>query len=370
MKKILFLIHALNPAGAQKVLIDMVNNLDPEKFDITVQTMYDRGSLKKELNDNVHYKTIIKTKNKFLFAVLSYLFRRVLNPSWIAKHFIGDEYDYEIAYLEGECTRLIAHNDYPDNKKIAWVHTNMKEVFVTQGLYKTLEDHSNVYKRFDKIICVSDAARTGFYERFGHWNNVGVLYNVVNAELIEKKAEESVEYEYRSCLNILMVGNCRPEKSYDRMFRVCNRLKQAGMKFHVTIIGNGSEKSNLDRLVFDLNLSDCVSMLGEKKNPYPYMKKADVLVCSSIQEGFSTVVIEACILGLPVLTTDCAGMSEILDNGRYGIIVQNTEEALFEGLKNLILNPGILEKYRTLLPERSSFFKKETRINEIEKLFT
>ena len=341
----------------------MVNNLPSDQYDITVQSIYDVGDLSQELAPSIHYQSIVKTKNMLSFQLAAYFVRRIISPKVIADLFIKSGYDIENAYLEGESTRLIASH-VSQSRKIAWVHVNMNEIFTSQGLYRSIDEHKAIYKKFSKVICVSEGARRGFFQRFGEMENVEVLYNVIDGQLIHKKAEEHVEYQRRDGLNLLMVGNFRKEKAYDRMLSVSKKLNNEGYSFHLTILGSGAEFNSISALREELDLSQVVDMPGSIRNPYPYMKQADLLVCSSKEEAFSTVVIEACILGLPTLTTDCAGMDEILDKGKYGMIVENSVEGLYQGLKTVLEDPSVIAKYRAVLPERISYFSKEKRIQE------
>jgi glycosyltransferase involved in cell wall biosynthesis len=99
------------------------------------------------------------------------------------------------------------------------------------------------------------------------------------------------------------------------------------------------------------------------------LKESDLFVCSSITEGYSTAVAEATIIGLPVLTTACTGMKELLEDGQYGIIVDNNDLGLENGLRDVLQHPEILQKYRERLKDRYQFFSVERRIQEIERIF-
>lgn len=371
MKKLLFLIHALNPAGAQKVLVTLVNNMDLNKYDITVQTLFDYGELKDNLNPNIHYKTILKCKNKnsIWFQFKQFILRRIANLTFIANKYIDNYYDFEVAFLEGECTRLINAHTSTKAKKIAWVHTDLRSQFGADSLFKSFDDYKKCYKNFYRIVCVSNSVRDGFVEKFGDLGNILTIYNIIDDEEIKEKSLLPINFVNKPGINFLMVGNFRPQKSYDRLLRVAKRLKDESFAFHITIIGDGSEKNNMEKYADELNINDVVSMIGSLNNPYPYMKQLDMLICSSLQEGLSTVVIESCILEMPVLTTDCFGMSEILDNGKYGIIVENNEESLYDGIKNVLLNPEIIRKIKSLLRQRTNYFSKKERIMFIDELF-
>ena len=99
------------------------------------------------------------------------------------------------------------------------------------------------------------------------------------------------------------------------------------------------------------------------------MAQADLYVCSSRFEGYNLTVAEALILGVPVLSTDCAGPNEILDNGKYGVIVENSEDGLYSGIKDLLDNSDKLRYYKKRVKERISFFDEETIVRQITELF-
>lgn len=148
----------------------------------------------------------------------------------------------------------------------------------------------------------------------------------------------------------------RKEKGYDRLLRICHRLVQDGERFHLTIVGGGSEFNEIEKLQAKLDLDTTVTLLGNQENPYPYLKQADLFLLPSYSEGFSTVLIEAIILGIPALVTECAGMDEILEHGKYGIIVSNDEDSIYKSIRKILEDHSILEPYKKLLPERKDFF--------------
>ena len=367
-KKLLFTIINMNRGGGQRVLVNLVNNLDHDKYDITVLAINNKGDLYKELDSEIHYRTIVKSKNTYLHSFFSFLVRRIISPQIIARLFIGNGYDYEIAYLEGESTRLIAAHRNIKCKKIAWVHVDLLTITGSFGLYKSINEARDAYKKYQHVICVSQGVKRAFVKCFGYSENVSVIYNLIDDKNIKEKSMEIVEPWRGRGLNLLMVGNIRKEKGYDRMMNICEKLKSDKLDFTLTILGGGTEYKTIERIRKEKGLDE-VHLLGAINNPYPYMKQADVLVCSSVQEGFSTVVIEALLLNLPTITTRCSGMDEILDGGKYGIITDNEENALYIGLKKIIQDPQILNHYRALLNDRKSFFSKETRIQETERLF-
>ncbi len=135
------------------------------------------------------------------------------------------------------------------------------------------------------------------------------------------------------------------------------------------ILGEGEERQNLEAAIDKYQLADCVKLLGYQKNPYKYMVKSDLFVCSSFYEGFSTVVSEAVILGIPIVTTDCTGAKEILRDSEYGLITGIDDDSLFEGLKKMLWDKQLYQHYKDKVLERQAFFDMNKVVTEIEQLF-
>lgn len=371
-KKLLFLIHALNPAGAQRVLLELVNNLDFGHYDVTVQTIYDHGDLIQQLDSRIRYRSIIRTQKPLLKRLLGVWLRRVKTPEYIYRHYVEDGYDYAVAFLEGESTRIISGCRNPKTQTIAWVHADFEKLFVCDKVFRSTEEHKKAYQSFDKIVCVSHGSKRGFMYRFGgDWGDkLVVKYNMIDGERIVAASQEKATLPMPTdVFSIVSVGNLRKEKGYDRLLPICRRLADEGYRFHLTIIGGGSEYANVEKQLNELRLQDNVTMFGNQTNPYCYMKQADMLFLGSYSEAFNTVVIEAIMLDVPPMVTQCSGMDEILDNGTYGIILPNTTEEIYEGLKRVLEDPSILDAYRERLPERKAFFDKDNALNAILELF-
>ncbi len=371
-KKLLFLIHALNPAGAQRVLLELVNNLDFDRFDVTVQTIYDHGELIEQLDSRIRYRSIIRSKNARFKRLHSAWLRRMATPEYIYRHYVEDGYDYAVAYLEGECTRIVSGCRNPKTKTIAWVHADFEKLFICDKVFKSAEEHKQAYQTFDKIVCVSHGSKRGFVYRFGDdWGDkLVVRYNIIDGERILAASREKAALPMpKDVFSIVSVGNLRPEKGYDRLLPICRRLVDEGYRFHLTIIGGGSEYENVVRMREELRLQDTVTLLGNQTNPYCYMRQADLFLLGSYSESFGVVLAEAMMLDVPVLAADSAGVCEVLDNGTYGIIVPNTAEGIYENLKRVLDDPTVLDVYRERLPERKAFFDKENALKEILELF-
>lgn len=392
-KKVLFLIHTLQVGGAEKVLVDLVNNLNKEKYDITVMTVINTGAFRDSLDKDINYKTIFnipfinkKSDNKGnkksgnlldngskIKKVLADLYRkawRFINCSKIYKKYIGNEYDVEIAFLEGIPAKIIAASNNKQSKKIAWIHVDLLEERKSEKFFKDIYDEKNTYNKFDKIVGVSKVVKEQFLKKFSYEDSDKFIikYNPIDVENILKKSEEIIDDIEKDKITLCTVGRLTIQKGYDRLLEVVKKLNDEKCKYDLWIIGVGPEEEKLKEYINYNSISN-VKLLGYKENPYKYIKNADIFVCSSRAEGFSTVVSEAIILEKPIVTTECAGMKELLgENNEYGIIVDNSVEALYEGLSCILKNKKVLNEYKQKVKERKQLFSLDKTIRETEEL--
>ena len=168
---------------------------------------------------------------------------------------------------------------------------------------------------------------------------------------------------------MVTVGRLEPQKGYDRLIKIVDRLRKEKLVFQLKIIGEGPDRKQLEELIEKYEIQDIVTLLGFQSNPYKYIKASDLFVCSSRSEGLSTVVTEALILGIPVVATDCSGMMELLGDSEYGLVTQNTDESLFEGIKKMLSDESLRTYYRNKSEERSGDFDIEKTMKEVEKLW-
>lgn len=377
-KKILFVIDMLRGGGAEKVLTDIVKYLDKDKFDITVLSVFDGGKYVEEVKRYVKYDYIFpeyksnnglsKIINSFKYRTVKFMLRR-LKPKILYKCAIKDKYNYEVSFLEGYASIIVSGSTNKKANKIAWIHTDLIKNPWSKEYFK-YQTEKDIYLKFNKIMCVSEDVKIAFEEKFDIRNNVYVQYNPVDENLIRDKAKEKLDIERPNKFLISTVGRLEPQKSYDRLLKVHKKIIDLGYDYELWIIGEGTEREKLEQYIMDNNLASSVKLLGFKKNPYKYLNVSDLFVCSSLIEGFSTVATEATILGVPIVTTDCSGMKELLGNSKYGVITENDENQLFNGLLKILDNNKLYNHYLIKSQERSKYFKLENRMNEIEEIFT
>lgn len=366
MIKILFFIPTLTGGGAEKVLCNLVNNMDKSQFDITVQTI-EQCKPEKFLADGIHYKAVNRCKTAFGRKIFFYWFRLCAELKLAYRFFVKDNYDIEVAYLETIATKIIAQSCNKSAAKIAWVHCDLSLKANTTGNNKKLR---NQYAAFDRIVCVSHAAQRGFHKLFGANFATTVLHNVIDDEKILELANQEVNenqniFEKR----LIAVGRLSLQKNFKYLIDTCGNLRDAGYQFHLSILGEGPERENLEKQIENLNLTENIELRGFCENPYPYMKNADIIVCSSLYEGLSTVIQEALILGKPVVTTPCTGMKELLGDSEYGLIAEDSENGLFNALSLMFDNRNLEKYYGGKATERKENFEKKNVLKQTEEMF-
>ena len=365
MIKVLFLIPTLGHGGAERVLINLVNHMDKEKFDITVQTLFNVGIYEEKLNDGIKYIGGLKhyfPGNTRVFQLFS--------PKMLFKMFVKDRYDIIVSYLEGPSARIVSGCTY-DAKLVSWIHIEqLNEKYVTKS-FRSMKEANRCYNRFDKIVCVSQTVKKDFESLFSVEKKPIVLYNTVEADVIREKSLEPVEdiSFNENEINLCSVAKLMKTKGYDRLIPICKRLIDDGFPVHLYLVGRGEELSNLQNLAADNGIEEKVTFVGFQSNPYKYVKACDLYVCSSYREGFSTAVTEALIIGTPVVSTNCSGAYELLgDNNEFGIVTENNEEALYYGVKEMLSMKAGLNYYKEKAFERGKAFTIDKTVKAVEEM--
>lgn len=391
MKKILFGITSLTLGGAERVLVDLANELSKKaEYEITIFTIYGNGELAKQISPKVKIETIYQKQ----YNELSKLQRKVIAPlkillakNKIYKKYIKNKYDKEIAFLEGPITRIFACGK-ERNKKIAWIHNDISKVFGT-GIKATLKKYldSKIYEKYNKLIFVSKNNLESFTKVYKNNIEKKVIYNYIDSERVLKKADEykpeelkkvdeykseelkkTDEYKLEELKNkqisLLTVARLVPQKAIDRLIKVHSKLINDGVKHKLYVIGEGPEKNKLEEIIKQEQCENTVKLLGAKENPYPYMKFADYICLFSEFEGYGMVLEEAKILNKKILITETAA-KEAIENYSKGQVFENSEEGIYKGIKTVIQKENSKENDT----QGTNLYNNKNIIKKIEELF-
>lgn len=358
-KSIVFGITKLDIGGAERVLVDIINNIS-DKFNITVFTIYSGGILEKELNNNVQIVSLYQNQNRVLPLYI------LLNSRKIYNKFIKNNFDIEVAFLEGPITRIFRFKNKKSVKKIAWVHNDITKVFgndIKAKIKKKLD--KSVYKNYDEIVFVSNENKNSFENLYGNIGKQIVIYNYLDKNRIIEKSKENKEILKKEETPIFVtVARLTKQKGIDRLIKVHKRIIDDGIKHKIYVIGDGVEKDKLKKLIKQFKIEKSFILLGKKENPYCYIKSADYFCLLSLYEGYGMVIEEAKIFNKPILITKTAAVEAVRDY-ENSLIIENNEEDIYDKLKKVLLKK--IDIKRNI--DRTNCYDNSYILNEIQNLF-
>ena len=364
-KKILFLIHDLGQGGAEKVLVNLVNNMDRSKFDISVTVLFGGGVNEQFLAPHIHFHAVFPKEVPGNSKLM-----KLLTPKQLHRLCVKEHYDIEVSYLEGPSARVISGCQDKDTKLVSWIHVEQHTMAKLAGSFRSEQEARVCYNRFDQTVCVSQYVHDDFCRLLNFQKPCRVLYNTVESDKILAGAAEVVpELVEDGQVRLIAVGTLKESKGYMRLLPIIKRLRDEHYPVHLYILGIGPLQQEMEQYIRREGLDDAVTLLGYQINPYKYVSKCDLFVCASFAEGFSTAATEALIVGAPVCTVEVSGMKEMLgENNKWGVVTENSEEALCQGIKNLLDSPDLLSHYKKQSILRGQNFRTEETVRAAEQL--
>lgn len=364
-KKLLFLTVKFDTGGTEKVTYDIITRLNPEKYDITLMSMYGGGYYWDHLPAHIHKKYFFP---RFIRYVIRYV--TTFPGKLVYRTFIKEKYDVEIACGDDIPSRVINHSVNPHSKKIAWIHMDVQERGYQGYEIRTESGRRKFYRNFHHIVNVSFECERKFREKFGSDLPTCVIYNPVPAEEITAKGNAAPAFRLpEGKFNIVCMGRFTPQKGFDRLLDALNALTQKGVSgFYVTILGDGNDRQMLEQRIREYGLENVVSMPGYVENPYAIIKQADLFALPSRDESFSLAVAEAMVLGVPVMSTRCTGPVELLKDGEAGYLVENNTDGILVGLKRILTETGCYQELCAKARENTDHFNILHQITEVETL--
>jgi glycosyltransferase involved in cell wall biosynthesis len=327
-KKIFFIIHQMSAGGATRVVLNLVNGLDKNIFDIHLIVFNNKGTLLLEVQKDVTIHNlqssrvllgthkliylILKEKPQIVFTGITHLNFTIAMWIPLLKKFLKN-------------TKFITREVSIPTLRAKYMKTSRKMDY----FYKKL------ILRFDIIIAQSQYMKRDLVSYYDiNPKRVTVINNPVDLKAIDKRLEEGRDEKLlpKNKINIVAIGMLRKEKAFERLIKVLSLLDD---KYHLTIVGEGIRRKILEKEIENLKINNRVTLIGLKKNPYLYMKEAKLVLLSSLYEGFPNVLLEANACGTFVIANACAGVGEeIINSGVNGILVEeNNLEAFAEAIK-------------------------------------
>lgn len=364
MKKILFVIDSLACAGAEKSLITLLSLIDYSKYEVDLQLFSYGGELENLLPKDVKLlapldymkfttlslkkaiqEGIFKLKLGYLLSRLKFSLvlrkgkydnRAKARLFWeINKNCIEEikkEYDIAIAYAQGVPTFYVADR-VRAKRKFAWVNVS----YQLEGIEK--EYQREKYKKFNKIVLVSDSVKDIFEEVYPEFREkFEVIYDINNPKIMEDMSKIGDKLPNKDEIKLLTIGRLANQKGYDIALEACKILKDRGIKFKWYALGKGPLKEELEQKIDELGLKEHFILLGVTSNPYGYIKSADIYVQTSRFEGFGLAIAEARILNVPVVTTEFDAVYNQMVQRKNGIVTRMNAQSVAAGIMELIEN--------------------------------
>lgn len=387
-KKILIRIGSLRHGGAEKVLVTFLKNLPKDKYEIDLLLNLYSGKYLAEVPSwiNVLYlnKGEMITTNRIqdipkkAFRVIYQTFLRKFPKSLYSNILKNKKYDIEFAGIHGFRDEIL-NSPIKRSKKIIWIHNDLRKTH----FHNYTDEEIRKFFGFDKIMVISEHIQQDFEnlaKNEAEKNKIVRIYNPLDTEEILMKSEVGswkLEDKTTDCVvprngksepTFVSVGTVFPQKGFDRLLKVHQKLLDEGLQHRILIVGDGYDFEKVKKLKHELGVDETATMIGFTDNPYPYFKKADFYILSSRYEGFPTVLFEAITLKKKIIATDVSGVKEMLEDGKLGLIVENSEEGIYAGMKKALTRPENFDIYSKALEDYKIPFNLENSINQIMKI--
>jgi glycosyltransferase involved in cell wall biosynthesis len=314
--KVVFLVPSLPLGGAERAFITMLHMLPISTQDYDICILQRGDEFEKFLPQSSNIVSLQQAKSTRYFAV-------ILPTQWI---------DPDL------------WKDIPTRRRILFIHTDLLSPYATSPP-RTLSQGMI----FDEFVGVSQLATNSFrIVNPAFSSKIRTIHNCIDIHRIQTLAKEPQNDIVPSpyIINVLTVARFGVDKGIDRAIRVHKRLTDEGINFRWYLIGDGSLRPSFETQVSLAGLSGKFLFLGKHDNPYPYMKAADIFVFPSYNEAAPLVVTESLSVGCPVISTNVGSVSEQIQSGKTGLVVENTDDALYKGLKTILLDPRLRQSYR------------------------
>ena len=274
-------------------------------------------------------------------------------------------FDIEVAFFGMESIKIVSGSNDTSVLTLAWIHGEQKH-----NDYAPLSKYDEAvrcFNKIDKVICVSKRAMDTVPRVYHRTHNMFVVNNPNDTKKIR---ELSKEVNVPAKRRFTFVNASRfddKQKGYTRMIKVCKNLVDEGYEFDFWLVGDGIDYEKIVALIEENKLNNII-LLGKQSNPYKYIKNADMYVCFSYSEGFSMVMMETIILATPMISTNVPGAEEMLDNGKYGMIVENSENGLYTGLKKILSDKDLYYHYQKMAEIRKDYLSEKKIMDCVERI--
>lgn len=369
---ILFRHRSMEMGGVEKVILSIIRNLNPEKFDITVCLNLNQGELRDEFPQHVRKVYLADGREDFsqnpLIHKLQLIRRRLKLAKAQKNHKITDRilgnkrFDVEIAPTYSAFSSVI-HSSNKDSKKIGWFHSEIN----IPGMKPLVPDILENFPQFDHMIYCSQKIKDIMHRSYPDlpYPAESVVINAIPIEEIKKKAEEKIE-DLPEGPVFVSVGRLHGRKGYHKLIDAHKRLIDEGFHHSILILGNGEEMKNLTEQIQANNVQNTFILGGNRMNPYPYIKNADYFILPSESEAWPLVIAEALILQKPIIATDTGDVGVMIRDRETGYLISYDTNEMYEAMKVFLTDPELVTGIRKNLETIEDQFDNQKIFDAVE----
>lgn len=369
-KKLIFIAEALWIGGIETALVNLLNRLDYNRFDVTCLVLRDSLDVADRItpqcrlivSDRQHKVTFPKGYGcKRLYNIMeepqnAAKFRRLI---WSALRVVFRAAEarcyalYVKKQLKGEhFDTAVIYSDRAAETAVRAVSADRFLMFYHHGAMRREYHDAYGYRKADKVIAVSPALAEKLRAyRSKYADKIISVNNIIDIDGVREKGLDIPTVKFSAdCFNIVSCGRLSHAKGMDIAVDACAKLVADGFTgFHWYIVGGGPEESALREQIMRLGLEDCVSLLGMQSNPYPYIRCADLYVQPSRFEAFGLTIREAQVLAVPVLSTRTDGSAELISDGETGLLCESDADSIAAAIIRLYNAPKLRESIQAEL---------------------
>lgn len=376
--KLLFRHRSMEMGGVEKVMLSLLNNLDREKFEMTVLLNLNQGELRDEIPAHVRkvYLTDGKedmSKNRILQKVQLLQRKRKLeklakNPEIIDRDILKDTYDVEIAMTYNDFEPVLKSTN-KTSKKIGWFHSEIN-VPKLQPLVPKILEH---FPQFDYMVYCSQRIKDLMHR---HCPNLkyppeSVIINAIPISEIKEKTQQPISDNWPVNFShpvFISVGRLHTRKGYHKLMEAHAKLLKDGFLHSVIILGDGEELPNLLLQQKKLGVESTFFFAGNKMNPYPYMKQSDFFIMPSESEAWPLVLAEALILQKPAIATDTGDVATMMEDRKTGYLISYDTDDMYTAMKEFLTNDELVAGIRKNLEHIEEKFDNRWIFAEVEEI--
>ena len=374
--KLLFRHRSMEMGGVEKVMLSLMNNLDREKFEMTVCLNLNQGELRDEFPSHVRkvYLTDGKedfSKNKIIQKIQLFQRRQKLeklrkNPEIVDREYLKENYDIEIAMTYNDFEPVL-NSSNKNSKKVGWFHSEI-QVPKLQPLVPKILEH---FPQFHYMIYCSEKIKNLMHEHYPNLNypKESVIINAIPIEEIKQKANADFLLPNAESNIFVSVGRLHTRKGYHKLMDAHKKLLNEGFQHTVIIIGDGEELPNLLEQQKNLGVEKSFVFAGNQMNPYPFIKNADFFIMPSESEAWPLVIAEALILQKPIIATKVGDVESMIEDRKTGYLIDYDTHEIYVAMKEFLTNEKLVLDLRENLTAIEKQFDNKKIFDEVEEIF-